>query len=157
MYDGGPIAKGFTVEERGKLPVVDFSMDSIAGGNTSVDIANTYKALAANASKGVNFSAFSAPSPSGKFLVQIKGIDTKIDLATPAGVEQFKALANSSQAVRRTNSAFGKMASAANDLIDPRFYVGTVAKMLGINNPVQDSRNAVDQYFGTPQVTLNPK
>ena len=157
VYNGVPIPKGVTVEEMGKLPVVDFIMTSFAAGNTSVDIANTYKALAANASKGVNFSAFSAPSPSGKFLVQIKGIDTKIDLATPAGVEQFKALANSSQAVRRTNSAFGKMASAANDLIDPRFYVGTVAKMLGINNPVQDSRNAVDQYFGTPQVTLNPK
>ena len=117
-----------------------------------MEIANFYKGLNTNATKDTNFKVFNAPAPSGKFVVQLKGVDDKMDLATPAGVERFKALTKSNQVKLEPTNAFAKFLSAGVDFFDPQAYIsGNKTGQFGYNN------NLIDQLTGVPQVTLNPK
>ena len=152
VANGLPVPKGIAPEEVGKLTAVDFISKASAAGASSVEIANFYKGLNNNATKGTNFKVFNAPAPSGKFIVQLKGVDDKMDLATPAGVERFKALLKSNQVKLEPTNAFAKFLSAGVDFFDPQAYIsGNKTGQFGYNN------NLVDQLTGTPQVTLNPK
>lgn len=152
LANGLPVPKGIAPEEVGKLTAVDFISKASAAGASSVEIANFYKGLNNNATKDTNFKVFNAPAPSGKFVVQLKGVDDKMDLATPAGVERFKALIKSNQVKLDPTNAFFKFLSAGVDFFDPQAYIsGNKTGQFGYNN------NLVDQLTGTPQVTLNPK
>ena len=152
LANGLPVPKGIAPEEVGKLSAVDFISKASAAGASSVEIANFYKGLNTNATKDTNFKVFNAPAPSGKFVVQLKGVDDKMDLATPAGVERFKALIKSNQVKLDSTNAFFKFLSAGVDFFDPQAYIsGNKTGQFGYNN------NLVDQLTGTPQVTLNPK
>ena len=152
LANGLPVPKGIAPEEIGKLSAVDFISKASAAGASSVEIANFYKGLNNNATKDTNFKVFNAPAPSGKFIVQLKGVDDKMDLATPAGVERFKALIKSNQVKLDPTNAFFKFLSAGVDFFDPQAYIsGNKTGQFGYNN------NLVDQLTGTPQVTLNPK
>ena len=152
LANGLSVPKGIAPEEVGKLTAVDFISKASAAGASSVEIANFYKGLNTNATKDTNFKVFNAPAPSGKFIVQLKGVDDKMDLATPAGVERFKALIKSNQVKLDPTNAFTKFLSAGLDFFDPQAYIsGNKTGQFGYNN------NLVDQLTGTPQVTLNPK
>ena len=152
LANGLTLPKGIAPEEVGKLTAVDFISKASAAGASSVEIANFYKGLSTNATKDTNFKVFNAPAPSGKFVVQLKGVDDKMDLATPAGVERFKALMKSNQVKLEPTNAFAKFLSAGVDFFDPMAYIsGNKTGQFGYNN------NLVDQLTGTPQVTLNPK
>ena len=152
LANGLPVPKGIAPEEIGKLSAVDFISKASAAGASSVEIANFYKGLNSNATKDTNFKVFNAPAPSGKFVVQLKGVDDKMDLATPAGVERFKALIKSNQVKLEPTNTFAKFLSAGVDFFDPQAYIsGNKTGQFGYNN------NLVDQLTGTPQVTLNPK
>ena len=152
LANGLTLPKGIAPEEVGKLTAVDFISKASAAGASSVEIANFYKGLNTNATKDTNFKVFNAPAPSGKFIVQLKGVDDKMDLATPAGVERFKALIKSNQVKLDSTNAFFKFLSAGVDFFDPQAYIsGNKTGQFGYNN------NLVDQLTGTPQVTLNPK
>ena len=152
LANGLPVPKGIAPEEVGKLTAVDFISKASAAGATSVEIANFYKGLNTNATKDTNFKVFNAPAPSGKFVVQLKGVDDKMDLATPAGVERFKALMKSNQVKLEPTNSFAKFLSAGVDFFDPQAYIsGNKTGQFGYNN------NLVDQVTGKPQVTLNPK
>ena len=152
LANGLPTPKGIAPEEVGKLTAVDFISKASAAGATSVEIANFYKGLNSNATKATNFKLFNAPAPSGKFVVQLKGVDDKMDLSTPAGIERFKALMKSSQVKLTPTNSFAKFLSAGVDFFDPQAYIsGYKTGQFGYNN------NLVDQLTGKPQVTLNPK
>ena len=152
LANGLPVPKGIAPEEVGKLSAVDFISKASAAGASSVEIANFYRGLNTNATKDTNFKVFNAPAPSGKFVVQLKGVDDKMDLATPAGVERFKALTKSNQVKLEPTNAFAKFLSAGVDFFDPQAYIsGNKTGQFGYNN------NLIDQLTGTPQVTLNPK
>lgn len=152
LANGLPVPKGIAPEEVGKLTAVDFISKASAAGASSVEIADFYKGLNTNATKDTNFKVFNAPAPSGKFIVQLKGVDDKMDLATPAGVERFKALIKSNQVKLDSTNAFFKFLSAGVDFFDPQAYIsGNKTGQFGYNN------NLVDKLTGTPQVTLNPK
>ena len=152
LANGLSLPKGIAPEEVGKLSAVDFISKAAQAGASSVEIADFYKGLNTNATKDTNFKVFNAPAPSGKFVVQLKGVDDKMDLATPAGVERFKALMKSNQVKLEPTNAFFKFLSAGVDFFDPQAYVsGNKTGQFGYNN------NLVDQLTGTPQVTLNPK
>lgn len=152
LANGLPVPKGISPEEIGKLPATDFITKASEAGATSVEIANFYKGLTTNATKDTNFKVFNAPAPTGKFLVQLKGVDAKMDLATPAGIEQFKALLKSGSLRLQPTGAFGKLLSAANDFISPVGVQGDQT-IWGFAN----HNNAVDNLVGKPQVTYNPK
>ena len=152
LANGLPVPKGIAPEEVGKLTAIDFISKASEAGATSVEIANFYKGLNSNATKDTNFKVFNAPAPSGKFVVQLKGVDDKMDLSTPAGVERFKALMKSNQVKLEPTNAFAKFLSAGVDFFDPQAYIsGNKTGQFGYNN------NLVDQVTGKPQVTLNPK
>ena len=152
LANGLPTPKGIAPEEVGKLTAVDFISKASAAGATSVEIANFYKGLNSNATKDTNFKVFNAPAPSGKFVVQLKGVDDKMDLSTPAGIERFKALMKSNQVKLTPTNSFAKFLSAGVDFFDPQAYIsGNKTGQFGYNN------NLVDQLTGKPQVTLNPK
>ena len=152
LANGLSVPKGIAPEEIGKLSAVDFISKASAAGASSVEIANFYKGLNTNATKDTNFKVFNAPAPGGKFIVQLKGVDDKMDLATPAGVERFKALMKSNQVKLEPTNTFAKFLSAGLDFFDPQAYIsGNKTGQFGYNN------NLVDQLTGTPQVTLNPK
>ena len=152
LANGLPVPKGIAPEEVGKLTAVDFISKASAAGASSVEIANFYKGLNTNATKDTNFKVFNAPAPSGKFVVQLKGVDDKMDLSTPAGVERFKALMKSNQVKLEPTNSFAKFLSAGVDFFDPQAYIsGNKTGQFGYNN------NLVDQVTGKPQVTLNPK
>ena len=152
LANGLPVPKGIAPEEVGKLTAIDFISKASAAGATSVEIANFYKGLNSNATKDTNFKVFNAPAPSGKFVVQLKGVDDKMDLSTPAGVERFKALMKSNQVKLEPTNSFAKFLSAGVDFFDPQAYIsGNKTGQFGYNN------NLVDQVTGKPQVTLNPK
>ena len=64
-------------------------------GASTAEQANFFKQMSLAATKGVDkylTSVFKAPAGSGHFYVKSKYSDSKIDLATPAGIEQLKAL-----------------------------------------------------------------
>ena len=152
LANGLSVPKGIAPEEVGKLSAVDFISKASQAGASSVEIADFYKGLNTNATKDTNFKVFNAPAPSGKFVVQLKGVDDKMDLATPAGVERFKALMKSNQVKLEPTNAFAKFLSAGVDFFDPMAYIsGNKTGQFGYNN------NLVDQLTGTPQVTWNPK
>ena len=152
LANGLSVPKGIAPEEIGKLSAVDFISKASAAGASSVEIADFYKGLNTNATKDTNFKVFNAPAPSGKFIVQLKGVDDKMDLATPAGVERFKALMKSNQVKLEPTNTFAKFLSAGVDFFDPQAYIsGNKTGQFGYNN------NLVDQLTGKPQVTLNPK
>ena len=152
LANGLPVPKGIAPEQVGKLTAIDFISKASEAGATSVEIANFYKGLNSNATKDTNFKVFNAPAPSGKFVVQLKGVDDKMDLSTPAGVERFKALMKSTQVKLEPTNSFAKFLSAGVDFFDPQAYIsGNKTGQFGYNN------NLVDQVTGKPQVTLNPK
>ena len=152
LANGLSVPKGIAPEEIGKLSAVDFISKASQAGASSVEIADFYKGLNTNATKDTNFKVFNAPAPSGKFIVQLKGVDDKMDLATPAGVERFKALIKSNQVKLDPTNTFFKFLSAGVDFFDPMAYIsGNKTGQFGYNN------NLVDQLTGTPQVTWNPK
>lgn len=152
LANGLLVPKGIAPEEVGKLTAIDFISKASEAGATSVEIADFYKGLNSNATKNTNFKVFNAPAPSGKFVVQLKGVDAKMDLSTPAGVERFKALMKSNQVKLDPTNSFGKFFSAGIDFFDPQAYIsGNKTGQFGYNN------NLFDQMVGKPQVTLNPK
>lgn len=152
LANGLPTPKGIAPEEVGKLTAIDFISKASEAGATSVEIANFYKGLNSNATKNTNFKLFNAPAPSGKFVVQLKGVDDKMDLSTPAGIERFKALMKSNQVKLTPTNSFAEFLSAGVDFFDPQAYIsGNKTGQFGYNN------NLVDQVTGKPQVTLNPK
>ena len=106
LANGLPLPKGIEPSEVGTLGAERFIRKASESGATSLEIANFYKGLSTNVSKGIKFDIFAAPKATGSFKVKLKGIDNSIDLATPAGVEQFKAIVAAGNVQRADNKSF---------------------------------------------------
>ena len=106
LANGLPLPKGISPEEVGTLGAERFIRKAVEAGATSVEIANFYKGLVTNVNKDIKFDIFAAKQPTGGFKVKLKGVDNSIDLATPAGVEQFQAIVKSGQVARKDNHSF---------------------------------------------------
>lgn len=91
-----PALNGVTLEDFSNLEVA--MSKAFAGDNSVQSIANVFKTMADARNTSNNFKAFSAPSASAKFEVKVAGADNKIDLASPAGVAQYKALVSAKKA-----------------------------------------------------------
>ena len=113
LANGLPLPKGISVEEVGTLGAETFINKAVSAGATSLEIANFYKGLSANVNKDIKFDIFAAKQPTGSFKVKLKGVDNSIDLATPAGVEQFQAIIKSGKIVRDQKGGFMGMLRAA--------------------------------------------
>ena len=92
LSNGIPLPKGIEAEDVGKLSAAQFVNKAIAEGSSAVEIANFYKQLTSARTSTTQYKTFSAPEPTGNFLIKIKGVDAKINLASPAGIEQLQAL-----------------------------------------------------------------
>ena len=116
LANGLPLPKGISAEEVGTLGAETFIIKAVLAGATSLEIANFYKGLATNVNKDIKFDIFAAKQPTGSFKVKLKGVDNSIDLATPAGVEQFQAIIKSGKVVRdHKGGFFGMLRAAIND------------------------------------------
>ena len=116
LANGLPLPKGIEPSEVGTLGAEGFINKATAAGATSLEIANFYKGLANNVNKDIKFDIFAAPKPTGKFVVKLKGVDNSIDLASPAGVEQFKAVIKAGGVQRDQKGGFlGMLRSAYNN------------------------------------------
>ena len=116
LANGLPLPKGIEPSEVGTLGAEAFINKATAAGATSLEIANFYKGLANNVNKDIKFDLFAAPKPTGKFVVKLKGVDNSIDLASPAGVEQFKAVIKAGGVQRDQKGGFlGMLRSAYNN------------------------------------------
>jgi hypothetical protein len=93
LANGVTLAKGISVRElRDPVRAINKGLEA---GATTVEISQMFKDLSMASTKGVDkslTSVFKAPSNSGHFYVKVKASDNRIDLATPAGVEQLKAI-----------------------------------------------------------------
>ena len=92
LSNGIPLPKGIEAEDVGKLSAAQFVNKAIAEGSSAVEIANFYKQLTSARTSTTQYKTFSAPEPTGNFLIKIKGVEAKINLASPAGIEQLQAL-----------------------------------------------------------------
>ena len=92
LSNGIPLPKGIEPDDVGKLSAAQFVNKAIAEGSSAVEIANFYKQLTAARTTTTQYKTFNAPEPTGNFPIKIKGVDAKINLATPAGIEQLQAL-----------------------------------------------------------------
>ena len=92
LSNGIPLPKGIEAEDVGKLSAAQFVNKAIAEGSSAVEIANFYKQLTSARTSTTQYKTFSAPEPTGNFLIKIKGVESKINLASPAGIEQLQAL-----------------------------------------------------------------
>ena len=92
LSNGIPLPKGIEAEDVGKLSAAQFVNKAIAEGSSAVEIANFYKQLTSARTSATQYKTFNAPEPTGNFLIKIKGVDAKINLASPAGIEQLQAL-----------------------------------------------------------------
>ena len=92
LSNGIPLPKGIEAEDVGKLSAAQFVNKAIAGGSSAVEIANFYKQLTSARTSTTQYKTFNAPEPTGNFVIKIKGVDAKINLASPAGIEQLQAL-----------------------------------------------------------------
>lgn len=93
LANGVTLAKGISVRElRDPVRAINKGLEA---GATTVEISQMFKDLSMASTKGVDkslTSVFKAPANSGHFYVKVKASDNRIDLATPAGVEQLKAI-----------------------------------------------------------------
>ena len=121
LANGLPLPKGISSEEVGTLGAETFINKAVSAGATSVEIANFYKGLSANVNKDIKFDIFAAKQPTGSFKVKLKGVDNSIDLATPAGVEQFQAIIKSGNVVRDQKGGIMGMLRAAYNNDDATF------------------------------------
>ena len=92
LSNGIPLPKGIEAEDVGKLSAAQFVNKAIAEGSSAVEIANFYKQLTSARTSTTQYKTFNAPEPTGNFLIKIKGVEAKINLASPAGIEQLQAL-----------------------------------------------------------------
>ena len=92
LSNGIPLPKGIDAEDVGNLSAAQFVNKAIAEGSSAVEIANFYKQLTAAKTSTTQYKTFNAPEPTGNFPIKIKGVDAKINLASPAGIEQLQAL-----------------------------------------------------------------
>ena len=92
LSNGIPLPKGIEAEDVGNLSAAQFVNKAAAAGSSSVEIANFYKQLTAAKTSTTQYKTFNAPEPTGDFSIKIKGVDAKINLASPAGIEQLQAL-----------------------------------------------------------------
>ena len=106
LANGLPLPKGIEPQEVGTLGAERFIRKASEAGATSLEISNFYKGLVNNVSKDIKFDIFAAKKPTGSFKVKLKGVDNTIDLATPAGVEQFKAIVAAGNVQRKDNKSF---------------------------------------------------
>ena len=113
LANGLPLPKGISSEEVGTLGAETFINKAVSAGATSLEIANFYKGLATNVNKDIKFDIFAAKQPTGSFKVKLKGVDNSIDLATPAGVEQFQAIVKSGNVARDQKGGIMGMLRAA--------------------------------------------
>ena len=113
LANGLPLPKGILPEEVGTLGAETFINKAVNAGATSLEIANFYKGLATNVNRDIKFDIFAAKQPTGGFKVKLKGVDNSIDLATPAGVEQFQAIIKSGNVARDQKGGLLGMIRAA--------------------------------------------
>ena len=92
LSNGIPLPKGIEADDVGKLSAAQFVNKAMEEGSSAVEIANFYKQLTSARTSTTQYKTFNAPEPSGNFLIKIKGVDAKINLASPAGIEQLRAL-----------------------------------------------------------------
>lgn len=121
-----PALTGVTLDDFKTLSLTDVMAKGFAAGNTINDFAKVFKAMAEAKTANNNFKAFSAPSSSDKFEVTVAGAENKIDLASPAGVAQYKALASAriASAERATKPIWERLLSSNPVNTAPRLPTG---------------------------------
>ena len=140
LSNGIPLPKGIEAEDVGKLSAAQFVNKAIAEGSSAVEIANFYKQLTSARTSTTQYKTFNAPEPTGNFLIKIKGVDSKINLASPAGIEQLQAL-NKTYGITNTGtigSKFMQMFSGAGN--DAQTSVSAVQYMKvrdALNSPLK--------------------
>ena len=107
LSNGIPLPKGIEQKDVGSLSAAQFVNKAIDSGSTSVEIANFYKQLTLARTTTTQYKTFNAPTPTGDFFVKVKGVDAKINLASPAGIEQLQAL-NKTYGITNTGSVSSK-------------------------------------------------
>lgn len=107
LSNGIPLPKGIEADDVGKLSAAQFVNKAIAEGSSAVEIANFYKQLTSARTSTTQYKTFNAPEPTGNFLIKIKGVEAKINLASPAGIEQLQAL-NKTYGITNTGTVGSK-------------------------------------------------